>query len=126
VDLRWTQEELIVNQTRTHDHDADQDTRRQLRTAATAAALTGGPVFLLGVLLHPAHDGAGIATGGQTYGITHGLEAIGLLLVAVSLVSVHALDAASLGRWGPSALLAAVVSTLLWLGSSSPTALATR
>jgi hypothetical protein len=108
-------EELIVHQTGIHDHDAEQDTRRQLRTVATATALTGGPLFLLGVLLHPARDGAGIAAAGQTYGITHGLEAIGLL-VAVSLVSAYALDAGRFGGRGVSALLAAVVGTLLWFG----------
>jgi hypothetical protein len=109
-------EERIVNQTGTHEHHAEQDTRRRLRIVATATALTGGPLFLLGVLLHPARDGAGIAAAGQTYGITHGVEAIGLLLVAVSLVSAYALDAASLGRRGLWALLAAVVGTVLWFG----------
>jgi hypothetical protein len=114
--LRTFEEERIVNQTGTQEHDAEQDTRRLLRTVATATALTGGPLFLLGVLLHPARDGAGIAAAGQTYGITHGVEAIGLLLVAVSLVSAYALDAASLGRRGLWAFLAAVVGTLLWFG----------
>src|SRR4029450_2448705 len=108
---RTFEEERIVNQTGTQEHDAEQDTRRLLRTVATATALTGGPLFLLGVLLHPARDGAGIAAAGQTYGITHGVEAIGLLLVAVSLVSAYALDAASLGRRGLWAFLAAVVGT---------------
>jgi hypothetical protein len=105
-----------VNQPGTHDHDAGQGTRRQLQAVATATALAGGPLFLLGVLLHPARDGAGIAAAGQTYGTTHGLQAIGLLLVAPSLVSRYALDAASLGRAGLSAFLAAVAGTVLWFG----------
>ena len=50
--------ELTVKVTRTHEHGAEQDTRRRLRTIAKATALTGGPGFLLGVLLHPARDGA--------------------------------------------------------------------
>src|SRR4029453_16771461 len=36
--------------------------------------------------------------------------------VAVSLVGAYVLDAASLGRRGPSAFLAAVVGTVLWFG----------
>jgi hypothetical protein len=105
-----------VNVTRTHDHGAEQDIRGRLRTIAKATALTGGPGFLLGVLLHPARDGAGIAAVGQLYGITHGLEAISLLLVAVSLVSIYVLDAERFGRSGVPAFLTAVVGTLLWFG----------
>lgn len=105
-----------MNLTRTHEHGAEQDTRGRLRTIAKATALTGGPGFLLGVLLHPARDGAGIAAVGQLYGITHGLEAISLLLVAVSLVSIYVLDAERFGRSGVPAFLTAVVGTLLWFG----------
>jgi hypothetical protein len=74
------------------------------------------PGFLLGVLLHPARDGAGIAAVGQVYGISHGLEAISLLLLAVNLVSAYVLDAQRFGRRGLSAFLTAVVGTLLWFG----------
>jgi len=105
-----------VDRSSTHDHGAEQDTRRRLRTVAKATALGGGPLFLVGVLLHPARDGAGIAAAGQVYGITHGLEAIGLLLVAVSLVSAYVLDAERFGRRGVPAFLAAVVGTVLWFG----------
>ena len=105
-----------MNLMRTHDLGPEQDTRRRLRTVAKATAVSGGPLFLLGVLLHPARDGAGIAAVGQTYGITHGLEAISLLLVAVSLVSIYVLDAERFGRSGVPAFLTAVVGTLLWFG----------
>jgi hypothetical protein len=105
-----------VNLARTRDDGAAQDTRSRLRTVAKATALGGGPLFLLGVLLHPARDGAGIAAAGQTYGITHGLEAIGLLLLAVSLASGYALEAAGLGRQGPPAMLTALAGTMWWFG----------
>jgi len=105
-----------VNLTRTHEHGAEQDIQGRLRIIANATALIGGLGFLLGVLLHPARDGAGIAAVGQLYGITHGLEAISLLLVAVSLVSIYVLDAERFGRSGVPAFLAAVVGTLLWFG----------
>jgi hypothetical protein len=68
---------------------------------------------MLGVLLHPARDGAGIAAAGQVYGITHGLQATTLLL-AVSLASTDALDADSFGGQGPSAMLTAMGGTLWW------------
>jgi hypothetical protein len=100
---------------RTRDDGAEQDTRR-LRTVAKATALGGGPLFLLGVLLHPARDGAGIAAAGQTYGITHGLQGISLLLLAVSLASAYALDAARFGRRGPAAFLTAMAGTMWWFG----------
>ena len=105
-----------MNLTRPRDDGAELDTRRRLRTVAKATALGGAPLFLLGVLLHPARDGAGIAAAGQIYGITHGLQAIGLLLMAVGLASAYALGAARFGRRGPSAFLAAMVGTLLWFG----------
>lgn len=50
------------------------------------------------------------------YGITHGLQAISLLLLAVSLISGYVLDAGRFGRRGLSALLTAVLGTLWWFG----------
>src|SRR4029450_4140195 len=55
--LRTFEGEGSVNQTGAQGTGAEQATRRLLRTVATATALTGGPLFLLGVLLHPARDG---------------------------------------------------------------------
>jgi hypothetical protein len=105
-----------VKVARTSDQGPEQDTRRRLRTVAKATAVSGGPLFLLGVLLHPARDGASIAAAGQTYGITHGLQAISLVLVVVSLASAYALDAASFGRRGLAAFLTAILGTLWWFG----------
>jgi hypothetical protein len=104
--------------TRTREHGAEQDTRRRLRMVAKATALTGGLGFRLGVLLHPARDGAGIAAVGQTYGITHGIEAISLLLLAVSLVSIYVLDAERFGRRGVSAFSPRWSARCCGLGSS--------
>lgn len=105
-----------MNLTRTPDHGAEPDTRRRLRTIARATAVTGGPGFLLGVLLHPPRDGAAIAAAGQTHGITHGLQASSLLLLALSLASVYALDADRFGRSGVPAFLTAITGTLCWFG----------
>lgn len=44
----------LVNVCRTREDGSEQDTRRPLRTVARATALAGGPLFLLGVVLHPA------------------------------------------------------------------------
>jgi hypothetical protein len=87
-----------------------------MRRLALATALTGGPLFLLGTILHPARDGSGIAAAGDWYAITHGLQALGLLLQTLSLVSIYALGARRFGRGGLTALLAALVGTLLWFG----------
>lgn len=106
----------LVNVCRTREDGSEQDTRRPLRTVARATALAGGPLFLLGVVLHPARDGAGIAAAGQVYGVTHGLQAISLLLLAVSLISVYVSAAEKLGRRGLTAFLTAVVGTLSWFG----------
>jgi hypothetical protein len=105
-----------VNLTRTPDHGAEPSTQRRLPTIARATAVTGGPGFLLGVLLHPPRDGAAIAAAGQLYGITHGLQAISLLLLAISLASVYALDADRYGRGGVLAFLTAITGTLCWFG----------
>ena len=65
--------------------------RRQLRTTARLTAFIGGPVFWLGTLLHPARDGWSIAAVGERYGLTHDIQAAGLLLQVVCLASVIAL-----------------------------------
>jgi hypothetical protein len=89
---------------------------RAMRRLALATALTGGPLFLLGTILHPARDGPGIAAAGDLYAITHGLQALGLLLQALCLISIYALGARRFGRGGLTPLLAALVGTLLWFG----------
>ncbi|MGH3978682.1 MAG: hypothetical protein ACRDRZ_06735 [Pseudonocardiaceae bacterium] len=89
---------------------------RRLRTIARATAFVGGPLFLLGVLLHPARHGEGIQAVGQLYGITHAVQAIALLLQVVCLASVYQLTAARFGRRGLSAFGTALVGTVLWFG----------
>jgi hypothetical protein len=80
------------------------------------AAPAGGLLFLLGTVLHPARDGQGIAAAGDLYGVTHGLQALGLLLQVLSLVGVYALGAPRFGRGALTALLLALIGTLLWFG----------
>lgn len=92
------------------------DTERRLRMVAQGAALLGAPLFLLGTVLHPARYGEGIAAAGYVYGITHDLQAIGLLLQAISLVSVYVLGAGRFGRSGVPAFFVALTGTLLWFG----------
>lgn len=102
--------------TRTSNGDSDQDIRRRLERIAAAAAVTGGPLFLLGTVLHAKRDGWSIAAAGQAYGITHGLQAVALLLLTVSLASAYAANAGRFGRRGLPAFLLAVVGTMLWFG----------
>lgn len=78
----------------------------------TMAALVGAPLFLVGTVLHPVRDGEGIARVGDTYGVTHGIQAIGLLLVGVALANLILV-----GR--PRSVVpgnAALFGTLWWLG----------
>ncbi|WP_031158406.1 hypothetical protein [Streptosporangium roseum] len=88
----------------------------RLRTIAGVTALVGGPLFLLGVILHPARDGQGIAEAGGLYGLTHDVQAIGLLLQAISLAGMLAFGMHAFGRRGPLVWCAALIGTLSWLG----------
>ncbi|GAA4600624.1 hypothetical protein GCM10023195_00460 [Actinoallomurus liliacearum] len=88
--------------------------RRRLRTVARIAAFIGGPLFLLGTILHPARDGWGMAKVGQLYGVTHDIQAAGLLLQVVSLASMLALGMRVQTRRDLSGWYAALVGTLLW------------
>jgi hypothetical protein len=78
------------------------------------AAVLGGPVFLVGTALHPPRDGDGIAAVGERYGLTHSVQAIGLLLLGVALANLLAQSVYRSGRWAPS-VNAALVGTLAWL-----------
>lgn len=104
----------VIASTVTRGDGAIDDIRGPLRLTAKAAAFVGGPLFLLGVLLHPARDGEGVRAAGQLYGITHDMQAIGLLLQAISLISIYVLGTREFGRRGLLAVYAAVVGTLLW------------
>jgi hypothetical protein len=102
------------------------DVQRRLRTITRVTARTGGPLFALGVILHPARDGESIAAIGDVYGITHTVQAIGLLIVAFSLATAYALSHDRVGTRGLTAFLAAMLGTLLWFalivldGSGNP------
>ncbi len=89
-------------------------TRRQLRTMARLTALIGGPVFWLGTLLHPARDGWSIAAVGERYGLTHDIQAAGLLLQILCLASVIALGNHITGKRDLRAWYGALTGTLLW------------
>src|SRR5215216_411976 len=54
----------------TSNGGSELDVRRRLERIAAAAAVTGGPLFLLGTVLHAKRDGWSIAAAGQAYGIT--------------------------------------------------------
>ena len=89
-------------------------TRRRLRMIAKATAFLGGPLFLLGTVLHPARDGWGMAKVGQLYGVTHDIQAAGLLLQAISLASMLALGTRTGSRRDLAGWYAGLIGTLLW------------
>ena len=80
-----------------------------------AAAFIGGPMFLIGTILHPARDGHGIAAVGELYGITHSVQAIGLLLLVVALAGMLA-TVRHESSWSPIGWYGALVGTLSWFG----------
>ena len=84
---------------------------RQLRRTARLTAFTGGPLFWLGTLLHPARDGWSIAAAGERYGLTHDIQALGLGLQVAGLASMIALsnERRDLRSW-----YAAMAGTLFW------------
>lgn len=101
---------------RIRDERAADDALPSLLSVARMTAFVGGPLFLVGVVLHPARDGIGVHAAGAMYGITHALQAFSLLLQAVCLVSVYAAGVPRFGRRGLSAFFSALVGTLLWFG----------
>ncbi len=101
---------------RIRDERAADDALPSLLSVARVTAFVGGPLFLVGVVLHPARDGIGVHAAGAMYGITHALQAFSLLLQAVCLVSVYAAGVPRFGRRGLSAFFSALVGTLLWFG----------
>ncbi len=95
-------------------NNTDTDSGR-LHIIAKITAYIGGPLFLLGTVLHPARDGQGIAAVGQIYGLTHAVQAIGLLLLTISLISMFTLGI-NRGGHKPLAWYAVIVGTMLWFG----------
>jgi hypothetical protein len=92
----------------------DEILRTRLKMIGRTTATSGGALFLLGVVLHPARDGAGIRSAGDIYGLTHDVQALGLLLLAVSLASGYAINFQRLGRKAIPIVLAAMIGHLLW------------
>lgn len=88
--------------------------RARLRTVARITAFIGGPLFLLGTILHPARDGWGMAKVGQLYGVTHDIQAAGLLLQVISLASMLALGLRLQARRDLRGWYAALTGTILW------------
>jgi hypothetical protein len=80
-----------------------------------AAAFIGGPMFLIGTILHPARDGHGIAAVGELYGITHSVQAIGLLLLVVALAGMLT-TVRHESSWSLVGWYSALVGTLSWFG----------
>jgi hypothetical protein len=95
--------------------DTANDTR-YVRTMVKFTAMTGGPLFLLTVILHPARDGHDIAARPEWYAFTHSMEAISLLIQAVCLAGVLALGMRRYGPRGLGALYTALVGTIFWFG----------
>lgn len=89
---------------------------RGRRSAGDRLAVVGAAVFLLGTLLHPARDGHGIAAAGHRYGVTHAIQAIGLLLLAVALADLSARARARQGhRRSTAPWLTAMAGTVAWV-----------
>lgn len=76
--------------TRNEPGDATErsSTARRTQTIAAATAISGALIFLLAVIVHPKRDGEHIAEVGQLYGLTHGVQAIGLILQVIGLASI--------------------------------------
>ncbi|WP_426504468.1 hypothetical protein ACPPVO_43885 [Dactylosporangium sp. McL0621] len=87
-----------------------------LRHVARATAIPGALLFLLAVLVHPKRDGPHIAEVGQLYGVTHGLEAVGLLLQALGLVALAWLGTDRLRPRDLTAVFAALLGTIWYFG----------
>jgi hypothetical protein len=102
----------VTNSESTHCSEA----RSQLEPVGKAAAYLGAPLFLLGTALHPARDGPGVAAAGEIYGVTHAIQSIGLLLVAISLASTLAPAQVTYGRAGRWAWYGALAGTMTWFG----------
>jgi hypothetical protein len=91
-------------------------TAQRLRTITTATAISGAVAFLVAVVIHPKRDGKHIAEVGPFYGLTHGIEAVGLILQVISLCGVFVLGANRLRRRDLTSLYAALLGTIWYFG----------
>lgn len=77
------------------------------------AALAGAGFFLVGTVLHPARDGAGVLEAGPLYGFTHSLQAVGLVFVGVAIANLTIARVDTSGVSGAGNL--ALIGTMWWL-----------
>jgi hypothetical protein len=87
----------------------------QIGRLTRRAAQLGGLAFAIGVLLHPARDGAGVLAAGARYGLVHDLIAFGLVLQVLALVGLYASIGPTLGRAGWRAFVVALLGVVLWV-----------
>lgn len=102
---------MRITTTTTQQHH---DTVPARPDAWTWVSVAGALVFLLGTVLHPARDGRGIAEVGGFYGITHAVQATGLLLLAVALTGLLLRHRGST-RQLDTGIVLALIGTLTWL-----------
>ncbi len=105
--------------TTTHDKQRSPDWQSssdRLAGIAFWTALIGSLVFAVGTVVHPARDGFSIAEAPDYYGLTHGIQAIGLFLQVLSLAAMLGSGRAPISRIGIAAPVTALVGTLSWFG----------
>jgi hypothetical protein len=102
--------------TNTGDVVTQASTARRLRAITTTTAVSGAVVFLAAVVIHPRRDGKHIAEVGQMYGLTHGLEAVGLILQIIGLCGVLALSINRIRPRDLTSLFAALLGTIWYFG----------
>jgi hypothetical protein len=81
----------------------------------SGASTFGAVVFFIGTTLHPPRDGEGIAAVADLYGLTHSIQAIGLMFLCLGLANLLAEATRHASRLIAS-LNAALLGTLTWLG----------
>ncbi|WP_434319003.1 hypothetical protein [Leifsonia sp. P73] len=80
------------------------------------SSISGALLFLLAVIVHPERDGVHIAEAGPLYGLTHGIEAIGLIL---QIIGIAGLFLPNVGRFRPRDLVSvygALLGTIWYFG----------
>jgi hypothetical protein len=91
-------------------------TASRVQTIAAATAISGALLFLLAVVLHPKRDGEHIAEVGQLYGLTHGVEAIGLILQVLGLTGIFWPRIDSFRPRDLTGLYGALIGTIWYFG----------
>ncbi len=91
-------------------------TIRRLRAITIVAAIAGSVIFLAAVVVHPKRDGTDIAEVGQLYGLTHGVEAVGLILQVIALCGVLALSINHVRPRDLTAIVTALLGTVWYFG----------